>query len=245
MQSHQFIVSLLVENHAGVLTRVSSLFSRRAFNIDSLTVGETEEPTLSRMTIVSWGDEYMKDQIVKQLQKLQDVKKVQLMHSDRIVVRELMIVKVKLEKSLLPELMEAVRGYGATVVDLSPDSISMEITGETEKLNAFLDYMRQYTIIEMTRTGPTGHRTEHVLSGERLKAPRLLLEEKARSKTGFPASGSLINHRPRPKAPFERSCHQATSQSRLVTEDCPPRRPRAAPRRAGVEARPYKKNNTT
>ena len=130
-------------------------FSRRAFNIDSLTVGVTEDPELSRMTIVSWGDDYMKDQIVKQLQKLQDVRKVQLMQSDKIVVRELMIVKVKLEKGLLPELMEAVNAFRADVVDLSPDSLSAEITGETQKLNAFLDYMRQYTIIEMTRTGPT------------------------------------------------------------------------------------------
>jgi acetolactate synthase-1/3 small subunit len=155
MQNHQFIVSLLVNNHAGVLTRVTSLFSRRAFNIDSLTVGETEDPTLSRMTIVSWGDDYMKDQIVKQLQKLQDVKKVQLMQSEKIVVSELMIVKVRLDRGLLPELMEAVTAFRASVVDLSPDSMAIEITGETAKLNAFLDYMRLYTIIEMTRTGPT------------------------------------------------------------------------------------------
>ena len=155
MQSQQFIVSLLVNNHSGVLTRVSSLFSRRAFNIDSLTVGETEDPTLSRMTIVSWGDEYMKDQIVKQLQKLQDVRKVQVMQSDQVVVRELMIVKVKLEKGLLPELMEAVNAYRANVVDLSPNSMSIKITGETYKINAFLDYLRQYDIIEMARTGPT------------------------------------------------------------------------------------------
>lgn len=155
MQNHQFIVSLLVNNHSGVLTRVSSLFARRAFNIDSLTVGETDDPTQSRMTIVSWGDDYMKDQIVKQLQKLQDVKKVQLMQSDMIVVRELMMVKVKLEKGMLPELMEAVNAYRANVVALSPDSMVTEITGETEKLNAFLDYMRQYSIIEMARTGPT------------------------------------------------------------------------------------------
>ncbi len=155
MQNQQIIVSLLVNNHSGVLTRVSSLFSRRAFNIDSLTVGETEDPKLSRMTIVSWGDEYMKDQIVKQLQKLQDVRKVQIMQPDRIVIRELMIVKVALEKGMLPELMEAVNAYRATVVDLSPDSMSVEITGETYKLNAFLDYLRQYRIIEMARTGPT------------------------------------------------------------------------------------------
>lgn len=171
MQNNQFIVSLLVNNHAGVLTRVSSLFSRRAFNIGSLTVGETEDPSLSRMTIVSWGDDYMKDQIVKQLQKLQDVKKVQLMRSDKIVVRELMIVKIALEKSLLPELMGAVTAYRANVVDLSPDTMSAEITGETEKLNAFLDYMRRYTIIEMTRTGPTAiGRSSYCLGNDSLSA---------------------------------------------------------------------------
>lgn len=155
MRKQQFIVSLLVNNHSGVLTRVSSLFARRAFNIDSLTVGETEDPKLSRMTIVSWGDEHMKDQIVKQLQKLQDVRKVQLMQAEKIVVRELMIVKVRLEKGLLPELMEAVNAYRASVIDLSPDSMSIEITGETIKLNAFLEYIRQYRIIEMARTGST------------------------------------------------------------------------------------------
>ncbi|NMA25015.1 MAG: acetolactate synthase small subunit [Clostridiales bacterium] len=167
MQNHQFIVSLLVSNQSGVLMRVSSLFSRRAFNIDSLTVGETENPSLSRMTIVSWGDDYMKEQIVKQLQKLHDVKKVQLMQSDKIVVRELMIVKVKLDKGALPELMEAVNAYRASVVDLSPDSMSIEITGETVKLNAFLDYMRQYSIIEMARTGPTAvGRSTYCLANE-------------------------------------------------------------------------------
>jgi len=155
MENHQFIVSLLVSNHTGVLTRVSSLFSRRSFNIDSLTVGETEDPTLSRMTIVSWGDDYIKEQIVKQLQKLMDVKKVQLMKNDKIVVRELMIVKIRIKKGELSEVMEAINTYRSNVVDLSPDSIAIEITGEPPKLDAFLNYIRQYDIIEMCRTGPT------------------------------------------------------------------------------------------
>ncbi|GAB6273049.1 MAG: acetolactate synthase small subunit [Rectinema sp.] len=155
MLNHQFIVSLLVSNHAGVLTRVSSLFARRSFNIDSLTVGVTEDPTLSRMTIVSWGDDYMKEQIVKQLQKLMDVKKVQLMQSDKIVVRELMIVKIRIKKGELSEAMEAINAYRSNVVDLSPDSIAVEITGEPLKLNAFLNYIKRYEIVEMCRTGPT------------------------------------------------------------------------------------------
>lgn len=155
MQSQQFIVSLLVNNHSGVLMRVSSLFSRRAFNIDSLTVGTTNDPDISRMTIVSWGDDRMKDQITKQLRKLHDVHKVQLMDSNKIVVRELMLVKVCLEKGMLPELMEAVNTYRANVVDLSTSSMSIEITGETPKLNAFLNFISQYSIVEMARTGPT------------------------------------------------------------------------------------------
>jgi len=155
MENEQFIVSLLVSNHAGVLTRVSSLFSRRAFNIDSLTVGVTEDPEFSRITIVSWGDEYIKEQIVKQLQKLVDVKKVQLMRADSIVVRELLIVKIKAAKGQLSEIMEAVNAYRANVVDLSPDSMLVEITGEPTKLTAFLEYIRPYGIIEMCRTGPT------------------------------------------------------------------------------------------
>jgi acetolactate synthase-1/3 small subunit len=155
MQSNQFIVSLLVSNHAGVLTRISSLFARRSFNIESLTVGVTQDPSLSRMTIVSWGDEYLREQIVKQLHKLVDVKKVQLMDQDRIVVRELMIVKIKLEDGKLAEVMQAVNAYRANVVDLSPSSIAVEITGEPTKLNAFLNFLSKYEIIEMCRTGPT------------------------------------------------------------------------------------------
>ncbi len=155
MQRNQCIVSLLVSNHAGVLTRISSLFARRSFNIESLTVGVTQDPSLSRMTIVSWGDEYLRAQIVKQLHKLVDVKKVQLMDQDKIVVRELMMVKIKLEEGGLPEVMQAINAYRANVVDLSPSSIAVEIMGEPTKLNAFLHFLSKYEIVEMCRTGPT------------------------------------------------------------------------------------------
>ncbi len=168
MEKGQFIVSLLVSNHFGVLTRVTALFSRRAFNIDSLTVGVTEDPELSRITIVSWGDAYLKDQIVKQLQKLVDVKKVQLMDPGSIVVRELLIVKIKVEKSKLSEIMEAAGAYRANVVDLSPDSMLIEITGEPAKLTAFLEYIRPYGIIEICRTGPMAiGRSSYCLANEK------------------------------------------------------------------------------
>lgn len=155
MEREQFIVSMLVANHAGVLTRVSALFARRAFNIDSLTVGETEDPAVSRMTIVSRGDENVKNQIVRQLEKLVDVKKVQVLDAGRIVVRELLLVKLHLNKSQLSEIMEAVSAYRANVVNLSPCSILIKITGEPNKLNAFLEYVQPYGIIELCRTGPT------------------------------------------------------------------------------------------
>lgn len=155
MDKEQFIVSLLVNNHFGVLTRVAALFARRAFNIDSLTVGVTEDPAFSRMTIVSHGDEGVKDQIVKQLEKLVDVKQVQLMDLRRIVVRELLIVKLHIQKEQLSEIMEAVNAYRASVVDLSPDSMMIEITGEPSKLSAFLAFVATYGIIEICRTGPT------------------------------------------------------------------------------------------
>lgn len=151
----QFIVSLLVNNHFGVLTRVAALFARRGFNIDSLTVGVTETPEFSRMTILAKGDDYIKEQIVKQLQKLEDVKLVQLMKPDHTVQRELLIVKVRMEKSKLSEITEAASTYRASVIDLSPDSLLIEITGEPQKINAFLEYIKDYGIVEMSRTGPT------------------------------------------------------------------------------------------
>ncbi len=167
MEREQFIVSLLVANHFGVLTRVSALFARRAFNIDSLTVGETEDPAVSRMTIVSRGDENVKNQIVRQLEKLVDVKKVQVLDADRIVVRELLLVKLRLRKSQLSEIMEAVGAYRASVVNLSPNSILIEITGEPNKLNAFLEYVKSYGIIELCRTGPTAMGiAEYCLNGK-------------------------------------------------------------------------------
>ncbi len=167
MEREQFIVSLLVANHFGVLTRVAALFARRGFNIDSLTVGETDNPDFSRMTIVAQGDEYIKEQIVKQLQKLEDVKLVQLMKPVQTVQRELLIVKIRAEKGRLSEIVEAANTYRASVIDLSPDSMLIEITGEPLKLSAFVEYIREYGIIEMSRTGPTAMgRSTYCLSGE-------------------------------------------------------------------------------
>ena len=155
MQSNQFIVSVLVANHFGVLTRISGLFSKRGFNIDSLTVGETENPEISRMTIMSSGDEYTKEQIVKQLEKLVDVKTVQLMDAANTVVRELLMIKLGVEQGKRAEIIEAVQIFRAKVVDLSQQTISVEITGDRPKLDAFVEYLRPFGILEISRTGVT------------------------------------------------------------------------------------------
>lgn len=155
MRSDQFVVSVLVANHFGVLTRISGLFSKRGFNIDSLTVGETENPEISRMTIVSTGDDYIKEQIVKQLEKLVDVKTVQLMDRDHTVVRELLMVKLGVEQGKRAEILEAVQIFRAKVVDLSQQTITVEITGDRSKLDAFVEYLRPFGIVEICRTGVT------------------------------------------------------------------------------------------
>ncbi len=155
MDNDEFVISMLVNNEAGVLTRVSGLFARRGFNIDSLSVGVTEQPGLSRITISAHGDDYIKDQIIKQLDKLQDVKVVKPMPPYESVMRELLLIKLQADKGTRSGLMEAVSVFRAKVVDLKSDSITLEITGERSKCDAFVEYLRPYGIIELCRTGLT------------------------------------------------------------------------------------------
>lgn len=155
MKPEKLIISILVQNNFGVLTRVSSLFSRRGFNIDSLTVGETHDPKYSRMTITTTGDEYIKDQMIKQLAKLYEVKEIQLMSPDSTVTRELMLVKINAEGENRTKILDAITVFKAKAVDLTPETIGVEITGELSKLNAFLEYVKPYGIIDLCRTGIT------------------------------------------------------------------------------------------
>ncbi len=155
VEKDHFLLSMLVNNEAGVLTRVSGLFARRGFNIDSLSVGETENPGISRITIMANGDDYFKDQVVLQLEKLHDVKIVELMDMSRTVMRELLLVKFKAEQGSHSKILEAVSIFRAKVVDLSATSISVEITGEKTKLDAFIEYLTPYGISELCRTGVT------------------------------------------------------------------------------------------
>lgn len=152
----RMVMSILVENTSGVLSRVSGLFSRRGYNINSLTVAETENPQYSRMTVVAEGDEQILEQIKNQLDKLEDVIEITELHSRESVCRELMLIKIGADAEQRQTLASIVDIFHAKVVDVSIDTIMMELTGNQDKLDSFLKMLRDYTIIEMVRTGVTG-----------------------------------------------------------------------------------------
>ena len=149
----QHIVSVLVENRAGTLSRVSGLFSRRGFNIDSLTVGETEDPSISRMTIAVTGEERVLEQIVKQLDKLVDVIAVRELDGGSCLRREIMLVKIGVDEKNRPAVLEIAGIFRARIVDVSQSTITVEATGNLEKLNGLLLLLRPYGILELARTG--------------------------------------------------------------------------------------------
>ena len=146
-------ISVLVENKFGVLTRVAGLFSGRGYNIDSLNVGPTNDSDLSRMTIVTHGDEATVEQIVKQLNKLPDVLKVQDFSDGEYVDRELVLVKVNVDSKSRAEVMQITDIFRAKIVDVQPTSLTVEITGNDSKVEKFLDLMKTFGITDITRTG--------------------------------------------------------------------------------------------
>ena len=150
------IISVILENEAGALSRVSGLFTQRGFNIESLTVAQTNDMNLSRMTIVSSGSDRVLEQIVKQLNKLIEVIKVSDLTSQDHVERELMLVKISsiLKDSI--DLKELVEIFGCKVVDVTEKIYTIEVSGKTKKINAFLDAFDAANIIEVSRTGVTG-----------------------------------------------------------------------------------------
>ncbi len=146
-------ISVLVENKFGVLTRVAGLFSGRGYNIDTLNVGPTEDPETSRMTIVTRGDDATLEQIVKQLQKLTDVLKVQDFREDEYVDRELVLVKVSVDSKSRAEVMQITDIFRAKIVDVQPKSLTIEITGNESKIEKFLSLMKTFGVMDLTRTG--------------------------------------------------------------------------------------------
>ena len=149
---NKFVIAVYVENKFGVLTRVTSMFTRRGFNIDALTVGETESPEYSRITISLSGDGYAREQLINQLRKLINVKKVDVLE-DECIKRELMLIKICYENSTRAEILDAVKVFRGNVIDYSTDEMCIEITGDPTKIDAFIDLMSRYGIIEMCRTG--------------------------------------------------------------------------------------------
>ena len=146
-------ISVLVENKFGVLTRVAGLFSGRGFNIDSLNVAPTQDATVSRMTIVTRGDDATVDQIVKQLNKLVDAIKVHDFRDGEYVDRELVLIKVGVDSQTLAEAMQIIDIFRAKIINVEPKSLTIEITGDEGKVDKFIDLMRAFGILELTRTG--------------------------------------------------------------------------------------------
>ncbi|MBQ7879311.1 MAG: acetolactate synthase small subunit [Clostridia bacterium] len=152
MENNKFVIAVYVDNKSGVLTRVTSMFTRRNFNIDTLTVGETERSEYSRITISMSGDDYVKEQLVNQLKKLFVVKKVEVLE-DEPIKRELMLIKVGNQSEHRNDIMTAVDVFRASVIDYSTESMCIEVTGNPSKIDAFVKLMQPFGILEMCRTG--------------------------------------------------------------------------------------------
>ena len=152
----QRVFSLLVDNNPGVLSRVSGLFSRRGYSIDSITAGVTADPRFTRITIVASGDELILSQIEKQVRKLEDVIEIKVLQPEDSVYRELNMVKVRANKTERTEIISVADIFRAKIVDVEKDSLMVELTGNGSKVDAFLELLEGYEILELARTGITG-----------------------------------------------------------------------------------------
>lgn len=149
----RYILSVLVNNHSGVLSRIAGLFSRRGYNIDSLSVGETRNPEVSRMTIVVKGDHAILEQITKQLAKLIDVLHIKELKPSEAVYRELILLKISADQTQRSEVVQIVDIFKAKIIDVDAASVSIEITGDQDKISAFVRLVEPYGIKEIVRTG--------------------------------------------------------------------------------------------
>lgn len=165
-------ISVLVENHFGVLGKVAGLFSARGFNIDSLTVGETQDPTVSRMTIVAKGDDRIIEQIIKQLNRLIDVIKVSDLTGQEMIDRELILAKVSASVDSRPSIMQIVNTFRAKVVDVNTRSVTIEVTGGESKIDAMLELLEPFGLLEVVRTGLIAMARGSELNIPSAKAPK-------------------------------------------------------------------------
>ena len=147
------VLSVLVSNHSGVLSRVAGLFSRRGYNIDSLSVGETENQEISRMTIVARGDDLIIDQIIKQLDKLHDVLYIKQLKKSDSTLKELALIKITTTNATRVELIGIIDIFKAEIVDASTEAVTVEMTGDASEIDTFVRMVEPYGIKEMTRTG--------------------------------------------------------------------------------------------
>ena len=150
------VYSLLVDNNPGILSRIAGLFSRRGYSIDSITAGMTADPRFTRITIVARGDEQILEQIEKQVRKLEDVIEIKVLMPDQSVCRELIMVKIRADASQRAEIISITEIFRAKVVDVEEGSLMVELTGNQSKLDAFLNLLGGYEILELARTGITG-----------------------------------------------------------------------------------------
>ncbi len=150
------VFQLLVDNSSGVLSRISGLFSRRGYNIESITAGVTADPRYSRITIVAQGDDEILDQIEKQVAKLIEVRNVKVLDPSDSVYRELCLIKVEVTEDNRENLISVANIFRANIVDVGPESMIIELTGNQSKIEAFLGLLKGYTISELARTGLTG-----------------------------------------------------------------------------------------
>ena len=150
------VYSLLVDNNPGVLSRISGLFSRRGYSIDSITAGVTADPRFTRITIVASGDELILSQIEKQVRKLEDVIEIKVLDPEDSVYRELIMVKIRADRAERAEIISVAEIFRAKTVDVEKESLIVALTGTQSKLDAFLNLLEGYEILELARTGITG-----------------------------------------------------------------------------------------
>ena len=149
----RFTIAVLVKNQFGVLNRVTSMFRRRQFNITSLTVSETETPEFSRITVLSEGEDNTKNQLIDQLYKLPDVCSIQELKGENTVSRELLLIKLKNNPAAREDIKAAADAFGVQTVDYTKESMVLQMTGKSRKIDAFIEIMRDYEIMEICRTG--------------------------------------------------------------------------------------------
>lgn len=151
--SQEHVISILVENQAGVLSRISGMFSARGYNIDSLAVGETIDPSVSRITITAHGDQMIIEQIIKQLRKLIDVIRVVNLSEKSYIDRELVLIKVKADKKTRGEIMQIAEIFRGRIVDVAQGSIAVEVVGDQDKIEAVIGMYQPFGVLEIARTG--------------------------------------------------------------------------------------------